>query len=128
MLSKLKDRGVQVAYILLACLSLLPQVSAAQALVSGAIFGVVAGNPYRLRTVVLTTWLLQASIVCLGAGMDLGVVGRAGMAGFGYTFFGIALTLALGALLGRLFGIEDEMACLLSVGTAICGGSAIAAV
>lgn len=64
----------------------------------------------------------------LGAAADLGVVGRAGLKGIGYTAVGIGLTFLAGALLARAFGVEEDTAILVTVGTAICGGSAIAAV
>jgi uncharacterized integral membrane protein (TIGR00698 family) len=60
--------------------------------------------------------------------MDLGVVGRVGLHGIGYTVAGIAITLTVGRLFGRALGTDANTSLLLSVGTAICGGSAIAAV
>jgi uncharacterized integral membrane protein (TIGR00698 family) len=59
--------------------------------------------------------------------MDLSTVARAGMHGFGVTLGGIAFALALGLFLGRLLKVRRATAILVSVGTAICGGSAIAA-
>ncbi|MCD8562489.1 MAG: putative sulfate exporter family transporter [Alphaproteobacteria bacterium] len=67
------------------------------------------------------------SIIGLGAGMNLHIVAEAGLKGLGYTFISIMLTLALGMALGRLFRSDREVSWLVSAGTAICGGSAIAA-
>ena len=72
--------------------------------------------------------LLQVSVVGLGFGMDFGEVMRAGSAGLVYTTVGIGLTLLAGWLLGRLLGVAETSSRLISVGTAICGGSAIAAI
>jgi uncharacterized integral membrane protein (TIGR00698 family) len=97
------------------------------ALTLGAVVALAAGNPYLDTTRKLTPKLLAYSIVGLGAGMNLGVVARVGVQGLGYTAVSIASTLAAGLLLGRLFGVERVIATLVAVGTAICGGSAIAA-
>jgi uncharacterized integral membrane protein (TIGR00698 family) len=72
--------------------------------------------------------LLKISVVGLGAGMNLGVVWRVGAQTAGYTAVGIALTLALGRWLGRRAHLPRDVALLVTVGTAICGGSAIAAI
>jgi uncharacterized integral membrane protein (TIGR00698 family) len=71
---------------------------------------------------------LQASIVALGFGMNLHEVVRAGRAGFVYTAISITFALLLGLALGRLFQVEHIPSLLISAGTAICGGSAIAAI
>ncbi len=109
-------------------LCLFPVVSSALALTLGIILTLSVGNPYFERTRKYTKQLLAWSIVGLGAGIDLSVLLRAGTSGVLFT----ALTL-LGALLcafalGRLFKVPNQIATLIGVGTAICGGSAIAAV
>ncbi|MFI5349191.1 MAG: putative sulfate exporter family transporter, partial [Elusimicrobiota bacterium] len=75
-----------------------------------------------------TTLLLQTSVVGLGFGMNLHRVLSAGAQGFLYTACGIAFALASGWALGRLLSVEATTSYLVSVGTAICGGSAMAAV
>jgi len=97
-------------------------------LLAGIGVALIFGNPWLTQTQKLTKWLLAISIVALGAGMDLLVVARAGLDGIGYTVLGIAFCLALGALLTRALGVERNTGILISVGTAICGGSAIAAI
>jgi len=67
-------------------------------------------------------------VVGLGADMNLRAVARAGLHGLGYTTLSITLVLALGWWLARLLKVERDAGLLISVGTAICGGSAIAAV
>ena len=111
-----------------AVLALHPVVPAAAALGAGVLLAVAVGNPYRARTSKWTHLLLQLAVVALGAGIDLRAVARAGVAGLGYTALGIAATLAAGAVLGRLLRVPRATGLLITVGTAICGGSAIAAV
>jgi uncharacterized membrane protein YadS len=111
-----------------AVLCCFPFVSTGLGLLLGLALALAAGNPYLARTRKLTPQLLALSVVGLGAGMDLQVVARVGAQGVIYTVAGIAAALALGALLTRLLGVGRIVGTLISVGTAICGGSAIAAV
>jgi len=71
--------------------------------------------------------LLALSIIGLGAGMNLSDVMAAGMNGFFYTLLSIAFAIGLGVFLGRLLKVESNIAVLITFGSAICGGSAIAA-
>src|SRR5262245_43339216 len=98
------------------------------ALALGLGFGLGFSNPYAKRTRSLSKTLLQASVVGLGFGMNLRDVLRAGSSGFLYTALGIAATMILGVALGRWLKVERTPALLISVGTALCGGSASAAV
>ncbi len=98
------------------------------ALLAGLIFGAIAEHPYPGETKNVSKFLLQASVVGLGFGMNLQEVLRAGTSGFVYTAVGIAFAMLMGTLLGRLMAVEHRAAFLISTGTAICGGSAIAAV
>jgi uncharacterized integral membrane protein (TIGR00698 family) len=124
-------KNIQFSYVLipaLALLTLAPFISSGIALVLGVAAVLALGNPYVERTRKLTHTLLSLSVMGLGAGMDLGVVGRVGVQGIGYTIVGIAFALSMGVCLGKLFKTERDTSLLISVGTAICGGSAIAAV
>ncbi|MFY3744013.1 YeiH family protein [Anaeromyxobacter sp. PSR-1] len=111
----------------LACVAV-PHVSPALALTAGVALALSTGNPYAPATRALARRLLPLSVVALGGAMDLRVVAHVGARGVGYTFVSIAACLALGALLARAARVEARTAALISVGTAICGGSAIAAV
>jgi uncharacterized integral membrane protein (TIGR00698 family) len=71
---------------------------------------------------------LQAAVVGLGFGMNLHQVLRAGRSGFLYTAVGIAFALIVGTAIGKMVAVQARAAFLISTGTAICGGSAIAAV
>lgn len=102
-------------------------VSPPLALVGGLIYGLNIAHPYQAESKQLAKLLLQTSVVLLGFGMNLGQVIRTGRAGFLYTAAGIALTLAMGWIGGRLIKVRQRQSFLISAGTAICGGSAIAA-
>jgi uncharacterized integral membrane protein (TIGR00698 family) len=111
-----------------AALCLFPFISSGLALFLGLLCALLVGNPYASLTKALSPKLLQASVIGLGAGMNLEVVARVGVQGIAYTASGIILTLVVGLALGRLLAIRKEVSLLVSMGTAICGGSAIAAV
>jgi uncharacterized integral membrane protein (TIGR00698 family) len=64
----------------------------------------------------------------LGAGMNLHVIGQVGLQGMGYTMIGIFSAVVIGTLLGKILKVEKDTSLLITIGTAICGGSAIAAV
>ena len=105
-----------------------PFVPAAVALVGGALLALTVGNPLQASTRVWTHRLLPFAVVGLGADTNLRAVAKAGFHGLGYTAISLALVLALGWWLARLLKVERDVGLLISVGTAICGGSAIAAV
>ncbi len=105
-----------------------PWASPPLALALGLVLALTAGNPFGKQTSKPTKLLLQASVVGLGFGMNLQKVVQAGRTGILFTIATIAGTLLLGWLAGRALGIERRTAHLISSGTAICGGSAIAAV
>lgn len=107
------------------CLS--PYGSSALALLAGIILASTLGNPYIDFTKKHTSTLLQVSVVGLGAGMNLKVVGVVGVHGIGYTVTGIAFTAIIGYFLTKLFKTPNTLSALITIGTGICGGSAIAA-
>ncbi len=86
------------------------------------------GQSYLDKTRVFTPRIMALSIVGLGFGMNLLVIAKVGAEGLGYTLAGIALTVLVGQILGRWLGAGRDITLLLISGTAICGGSAIAAV
>jgi uncharacterized integral membrane protein (TIGR00698 family) len=98
------------------------------ALLLGLIYGSSFAHPYSVDSKKLSPFLLQASIIGLGFGMNLHEVVHAGRSGFLYTAVSITCAMLLGLGLGRLFKVEHTPSLLISAGTAICGGSAIAAV
>lgn len=118
----------KAAFVLLALASLTPWVTAPVALVAGIVFALVFGNPFTAQSKQWQTWMLQLSVVGLGAAMNLAVVARVGASGIGQTLLGLTVTLGLSLLLAKLLSTERTTSLLIGVGTAICGGSAIAAV
>jgi uncharacterized integral membrane protein (TIGR00698 family) len=118
----------RVAFIMAALITLLPLVSPGIALMLGIAFAMTLTNPYAATSSRFVTPLLQISVIGLGAGMNLGAVAQAGMHGFLYTAIGVSLTMTVGLILGRSLGTARNTSLLVTVGTAICGGSAIAAV
>jgi uncharacterized integral membrane protein (TIGR00698 family) len=109
---------------LLFCLT--PWCSPPIALAIGLAIALTIGAPWKTSKV--TKRLLQISVVGLGFSMNLGSVIAAGRRGILFTVATIFGTLLLGFLLGRALRIGHGTAHLISSGTAICGGSAIAAV
>jgi uncharacterized integral membrane protein (TIGR00698 family) len=103
-------------------------LSPPQALAAGLALALLVGNPHARLTRITAQQLLQISVVALGFSMDLHAVSRAGLHGFWFAAVSIAATWLLGYALGRRLGIRPVTATLVTVGTAICGGSAIAAV
>ncbi len=105
-----------------------PFVSAPIALLMGVLYAFIFGNPFLEKTRKATHLLLQFSVVGLGFGMNAAVALDSGKKGFLYTITGIILTFLIGFLLSRVFKVDKKTSYLISAGTAICGGSAIAAV
>jgi uncharacterized integral membrane protein (TIGR00698 family) len=117
-------------FVFLLCLLLSASgfVSPPIALAMGLIFGLAFPHPCDDLAKSSSRFLLQASVVGLGFGMNLHQVVQVGRSGFVYTMLGISITLLVGMGLGALLGVQRVPAFLISTGTAICGGSAIAAV
>jgi uncharacterized integral membrane protein (TIGR00698 family) len=112
----------------LAILVLSPLGSAGLALFLGVIASFIFGNPYQEKTKKLTHPLLSTAIVGLGAGTNLSVIAKAGIQGIFYTIAGILTAFTIGKILTKILKTNNNTSILITVGTAICGGSAIAAV
>jgi uncharacterized integral membrane protein (TIGR00698 family) len=98
------------------------------ALLGGLVYGFTAAHPFHVESKRLAKFLLQASVVALGFGMNLHEVLHAGRSGFLYTAVSISVAMLIGLGLGYLIHVGKKSAFLITAGTAICGGSAIAAV
>ncbi|WP_277058360.1 YeiH family protein [Trichlorobacter lovleyi] len=121
------NNGLKLLFWLLLLACCIPMVSAPMALTAGLVFGLVIGNPWKNSTSTWSRRLLQASVVGLGFGINLPVILQTGKDAFLYTAISISFTMLAGWLLGRLFKTPQRTSTLISFGTAICGGSAIAA-
>ena len=111
--------------LLIACT--LPAVTTVHALVAGIFFSLLLENPWPQQSAIWSKNLLQISVVGLGFGLRVGEVWQVGKSSVVYTVIGIVLTLAMGTFLGRFFRAVPKTSTLIAFGTAICGGSAIAA-
>jgi len=113
-------------FSIIICLCFLPFVSPAIALSIGILLSFLGIKHEKMHN--YTSKILQLSIVLLGFGMNLSDVISASKSGFIETLISVATVMLLGILLGKLFRVEKNIALLIATGTAICGGSAIAAV
>lgn len=93
----------------------------------GAFISLTVGNPVSAATGKVSKKLLQLAVIMLGFGMQLNVVLKVGVSSVWVTMFSITATVCLGMLLAKSLSVEKNLAVLISSGTAICGGSAIAA-
>ena len=110
----------------MAALCFFPVVSPPIALFLGIIFVNIFGQVFNADKIIKI--VLQVSIVGLGFGINLKQALQAGSEGFLFTVFSITLIVVLGIVLGYIFRIDKIITQLISFGTAICGGSAIAAI
>lgn len=113
-------------YFVVIGISLLPFMSPSTALFIGLVFSFFGIRHQTIHQ--YTSRILQISIVLLGFGMNLSDVISASKSGFLETVISVSVVLTLGIVLGRLFKVEKNISLLIATGTAICGGSAIAAV
>ena len=111
---------------IVACL--LPFVSPAIALFMGLLLGFTVGNPYPKQSSTTSKYLLQFAVVGLGFGMNLHESLQSGKEGMLFTIISVIGVLAFGYWLGKRMLLDTKTSYLISSGTAICGGSAIAAV
>lgn len=118
----------QVVFGLFLVFCLTPWASPPLALALGLVLAQTIGNPFSVQTKRATAKLLQFSVVGLGFGMNAHAAVQAGREGLLFTVVTIFGTLVLGYFAGRWLGLGRHVAHLISCGTAICGGSAIAAV
>ncbi len=118
----------QAIFALIILLCLFSIISPPIALLLGVVMVNVFGNPFVEFNHKAITYLLQFSVVGLGFGMNAANAVSAGKEGFLLTVFSIFSTLLLGTFLGKWFKTDKKTSHLISCGTAICGGSAIAAI
>lgn len=119
---------IKVLFIIAMVLCVSGYVSSPVALVGGFLFSYFLGHPFLSLNSKAVNWLLKIAVVGLGFGMNLVETVNAGKDGFILTVFSIVATLVLGYFIGKLLKMDRKETHLISSGTAICGGSAIAAV
>lgn len=125
--SFLNEKSKKIIFIVLAVICLTPIVSSPITLLLGFTLAVCIGNPFEKSLHQYIHLLLQISIVGLGFGLKLNEALEAGKSGLLLTVISIFTVMTLGYLIGKFLKLERPLSYLISVGTAICGGSAIAA-
>jgi uncharacterized integral membrane protein (TIGR00698 family) len=118
----------KIIFVCALALSFTGLLSPPIALTVGILFGLSFKHPYISESRGIARTLLQSSVVALGFGMNLNEVVKAGRSGFVYTALGISFALLAGLALGKLLRVRGNSSFLITAGTAICGGSAIAAI
>src|SRR3989454_11665188 len=118
----------KILFVLALVLSLTGILSPPVALLSGILFGLLFTHPYAQPSRTAARVVLQVSVVALGFGMNLFEVLKAGRNGFVYTALGISFAFLAGTALAKLLQVRGNTSFLITTGTAICGGSAIAAI
>jgi uncharacterized integral membrane protein (TIGR00698 family) len=118
----------KIIYIALAIICLTPLISPPIALFLGLVFALALGTPFPTFNKKMSKYLLQVSVVGLGFGMNLLDSVKAGSDGMLFTLFSVVSVMFMGIMIGKWLRIPNVSAYLIASGTAICGGSAIAAV
>lgn len=124
---ELSHNARKVIYAMAALACLLPAVSPPAALLAGITLAQLVENPAPQFTQQATNWLLKVAVVGLGFGMNIYSAAAAGREGLLFTVASIFSVLTIGILAGRFFKTDSKVSFLIAAGTAICGGSAIAA-
>lgn len=128
LLINLNDNSRKVVFISCVAFCLTPIISPAIALLMGLVIAQFTGHPYSHLNHKATQLLLQVSVISLGFGMNMHSAMQAGKEGVLFTIASISGTLIFGYFMGKWLSIEKKTSYLISAGTAICGGSAIAAI
>ncbi len=115
-------------FIFIIAAAFLGYISSPFALILGFLLTLLLGNPFPEQTKKATQLLLKLSVIGLGFGMSLSETIQTSKEGFTLTALSIFLTIGLGLGLIKLFKIDKKLGFLITSGTAICGGSAIAAI
>ncbi|MBO8472916.1 MAG: putative sulfate exporter family transporter [Bacteroidetes bacterium] len=122
----MKDNIAKILFVALFSASFfLPTVIS---LLAGILLAVTLGSPFKKFTKKISKYLLQLSVIGLGFGMNLHSAIEAGKDGMLFTIVSVIGVMCLGVLLGKAFRLSRNNSYLISSGTAICGGSAIAAI
>lgn len=125
----MKSHRILLLFLALVCC--VPSfISSSIALMLGIVYAISIGKSISLKAQT-STWggyLLKSSVIGLGFGINFNVLLATGKNNIGTTAFFVFGAMTIGLALGKLLRIDKKIALLISSGTAICGGSAIAAV
>ncbi|MDB2356324.1 YeiH family protein [Pseudoalteromonas sp.] len=122
-----KSNLIKLSYLILVGLCITPLIGPGVALVIGAAFAIILGNPYAEFSQSASKWLLKAAVIGLGFAVDFNQVIEVGRSSIVLTIVSITAIIGLGEILTQVFKLSRNTGLLISFGTAICGGSAIAA-
>ncbi|TGE77327.1 putative sulfate exporter family transporter [Pseudoalteromonas sp. KS88] len=122
-----KSNLIKLSYLILVGLCITPLIGPGVALVIGAAFAIIFGNPYAEFSQSASKWLLKAAVIGLGFAVDFNQVIEVGRSSIVLTIVSITAIIGLGEILTQVFKLSRNTGVLISFGTAICGGSAIAA-
>lgn len=125
----MKEKLSKIFFILIILIACFPQISSWMALLAGITYAFIFGGPaYPNFAKKTQKYLLQGCVVGLGFGMNLHQALASGKEGMLFTVFSVVIVMVLGFIVGKVIKVDTKTSYLISSGTAICGGSAIAAV
>lgn len=124
----MNDLFSKVAYLLIISIAFLGGINSPTALVLGFVFTLVFNNPFPVYSQKAFHLFLKISVVGLGFGMFINETLETSKQGLELTMLSIFFTISFGCFLARILKLDLKLAHLISSGTAICGGSAIAAI
>lgn len=125
----MKEKIAKIAFVVLILAACYPSVASWMALMAGIVYAFIFGGPAFPKFAKKTQkYLLQGCVVGLGFGMNLQAALASGKDGMMFTIISVAAVMILGFIVGKILKVDTKTSYLVSSGTAICGGSAIAAV
>ncbi|WP_111710056.1 YeiH family protein [Lutibacter citreus] len=124
----MKTRITQIIFILIIIITLFGTINSPTALIIGFVFAIIFKNPFKSISYKAIHHFLKIAVVGLGFGMFIKETLTTSKQAFGLTLFSIILTVSLGLFLTKLFKLDKKLGHLITSGTSICGGSAIAAI
>ena len=124
----MKDIFSKTVYFVIIIIALFGFINSPTALILGFIYTIIFNNPFKTYSHKAIHYFLKISVVGLGFGMFIKETLQTGKEGLSLTIYSIVLTVSLGLLLTRLLKLDLKLGHLITSGTAICGGSAIAAI
>lgn len=125
----MKEKIAKIAFVVLILAACCPNVASWMALMAGIAYAFIFGGPAFPKFAKKTQkYLLQGCVVGLGFGMNLQAALASGKDGMMFTIISVAAVMILGFIVGKILKVDTKTSYLVSSGTAICGGSAIAAV
>ena len=127
-LRKIIEPYNKILFLVCMHLTLFPFITPAIALFMGLAYALILGNPMAKMAKKTSKYLLQVAVICLGFGMNLHTSLASGKEGMLFTIISVTAVMIVGFFMGKLLKVDGKTSYLISSGTAICGGSAIAAV